>query len=84
MAAVSGRRLGEQVSLNPYDTGRVVMEGDYVVTAKGTSAYLVLRARRVRSRYPNRWALRCVRIDPDDVPGDARVHPLHWYPRRRR
>lgn len=78
------KRLGQEVQLAPYDTSRVVMEGDYVVTARGTSAYLVVRARRVRGRYPDRWTLRCVRIDPAAVPGDARVHPLHWYPRGRR
>lgn len=81
---MSTKRLGEEVNLVPYDTQRVVMAGDYVVTARGTSAYLVVRARRVRSRHPDRWALRCVRIDPAEVPGDARVHPLHWYPRHRR
>lgn len=78
------RQLGSECSLTPYDTPRVVEAGDYVVTAKGTSAYLVVKARRMRSRVPDRWALRCIRIHPDDVPGDARVHPLQWYRRDRR
>lgn len=78
------RQLGTECNLTPYDTERVVEAGDYVVTAAGTSAYLVLRARRMRSRHPHRWALRCLRVAPDAVPADARVHVLHWYPRPRR
>lgn len=78
------RQLGTECRLAPYDTPDEVEPGDYVVTAAGTSAYLVLDARRVRSRHPDRWALRCLRIDPAEVPDDAVRHALHWYPRQRR
>lgn len=73
--------IGTECRITPYDTAATVEPGDFVVTAAGTSAYLVLTARKMRSRHPDRWALRCLRWDPAEVPADATIHPLHWYPR---
>lgn len=81
---MSPRPLGTLCDLSPYDApDRDVRPGDCVRTRAG-SAYLVLRARRVRSKVPGRWALTCLRIGVDEIPADAVVHPLEWYPRGRR
>lgn len=67
-----------------YDDPRQPPEpGDFVVSSGG-SAYLVLAARRMRSKYPARWWIRVARVDPAEVPDDAVVHRLFWYPRNRR
>lgn len=64
-----------------YDHPGVVAPGD-VVRSEAGACWLVLGARRVQGRYPDRWSLDCVRLDPAEVPADAVVHPLYWYPRR--
>ena len=46
--------------------------------------WLVLTARRVRSKHPTRFALEVVSIDPRTSLGGRRVHSLVWYPRGRR
>lgn len=81
---MADRTLGTVCRLSPYDTPATVEPGDYVLTAAGTSAYLVTAARRMASRHPDRWALTCLRVAPETIPADATVHPLHWYPRVRR
>ena len=56
--------------------------GDYLKTPAG-SAYLIERVRINRNR-PYRQHLECVRWPAAEIPADARVFPLHWYPRNRR
>lgn len=65
-----------------YDGARELRIGDYLKTPAG-SAYLVQKIRQNRNR-PYRRHLECVRWPAAEIPGDARVHPLHWYPRTRK
>lgn len=65
-----------------YDGGFAIAVGDYLRTPGG-SAYLVQAVRQNRNR-PYRRHLQCLRWPVDDIPSDAIVHPLHWYPRRKR
>jgi hypothetical protein len=53
--------------------------GDYLKTPGG-SAYLV-QALRVNRKRPYRRHLDCLRWPIDEIPVDARVHPLFWYKR---
>lgn len=62
-----------------YYHARRVAVGDVLVTPGG-SAYLVTEARQ--GRRPGRWNLRCLRWPVDEVPDDAQVLPLYWFPRR--
>jgi hypothetical protein len=64
-----------------YD-GRVVEPGEFLRTPAG-SVYLIEQVRPSPSR-PQRRYLDCLRWPPDKVPEDATVHPLHWYPRKKR
>lgn len=57
-------------------------DGCFIVT-NGGAAYLVVRAHRMRSRYPNRYRLECIRHNPDTVPVDALVIGIQWYARAR-
>lgn len=56
--------------------------GDYLRTPGG-SGYLVqqIRPHRVRTYRRN---LRCLRWPVDEIPADAVVHELHWYPRTKK
>lgn len=56
--------------------------GEYLRTPSG-SAYLVTEIRQSRTRATRR-NLRCLRWPLGEIPADATVHELHWYPRRRR
>lgn len=56
--------------------------GDYLRTPGG-SGYLVTQLRQNRAR-PMRRNLRCLRWPVADIPADATVHELHWYPRGRK
>lgn len=56
--------------------------GDYLRTPAG-SGYLVTEVRQ-NSRRANRRHLRCVRWPVADIPDDATVFELHWYPRKGR
>lgn len=53
--------------------------GDFLRTSGG-SAYCVVELMASRSR-PHRRNLRCLRWPPDEIPADAKVFELHWYPR---
>lgn len=81
------KRLGTFCELF-YDTDAEVRDGDVVrTTAREPSHYRVVCARRVSERtkhYPYRWNLECVRIGPEDVLEEDRVHPLCWYQRKKR
>lgn len=53
-----------------------------VWTTTGGSYYLLRTVRRVRSQlHPNRWRVRCIRLDPADVAAEDVTVQLHWYPR---
>lgn len=76
---MSARRL-------PYTECRLYVDGipqlqvgDYLRTPAG-SAYQVTGMTQHRTR-PSRRNLRCLRWPADEIPADATVHSLHWYPR---
>lgn len=79
--------IGTVCNIGGYDTDREVHEGDVIRTAaKEPSHYRVLSARPVAHKTPRSlqtYHLECVRIGPDDVEEDDRIHPLYWYPRKR-
>lgn len=66
-------------------------EDDYLVswserTETWGSAYLIRAVRQVRSEvHPHRYSLRCLKLGTvGEVPDDAAVYPIVWYPRNRR
>jgi hypothetical protein len=65
-----------------YDGAARVAIGDYLRTPAG-SAYLVQKVRVNRNR-AYRKHLDCVRWPLAEIPDDATVHPLHWYPRTKK
>jgi hypothetical protein len=65
-----------------YDGRATVEVGDYLRTPAG-SAYLVQSVRVNRNR-SYRKHLECVRWPVNEIPADATVHPLHWYPRKKK
>lgn len=52
--------------------------GDVLATLIRARLWLILVARRVHSRHPNRWALGVERVEHAD---GARLLPLVWNPR---
>ena len=72
------------------DTGVVIRLGDLLVSTRTT--YVVLDARKMKSKYPNRWALGVAPIGeveggkyPVCTPAPGRQsHQLRWYPRKRK
>lgn len=65
-----------------YDGFESLAVGDYLKTPGG-SAYLIQSVRINRNR-AYRQHLDCVRWPAAEIPRGATVHPLHWYPRRRK
>ncbi len=76
-------RYGTETAFT-YDDPIVPPEAGDFLRSVGGSVYLILGARRMASKHPNRWWLRLARIDPAEVPHDAMVHLLVWYPRNRK
>jgi hypothetical protein len=66
-----------------YDGARDLKTGDYLRTPAG-SAYLVQAIRHTNRNRPARKNLDCLRWPVAEIPADARVHPLYWYPRKAR
>jgi len=71
----------------PYSQARLWIDGvptlqigEYLRTPAG-SAYFVTHVTPHRTR-PDRRNLRVLRWPADEIPVDAVVHSLHWYPRR--
>lgn len=56
--------------------------GDYLRTPAG-SGYLVQLVRQNKRR-PYRRHLRCLRWPVAEIPADAKVYDLHWYPRSKK
>ncbi|WP_293763644.1 hypothetical protein [Stenotrophomonas sp.] len=56
--------------------------GDYLCTPGG-SAYCVTEIRQSKAR-PYRRNLRVLRWPTTEIPADATVHMLYWYPRRKK
>ncbi|MEP7314260.1 MAG: hypothetical protein ABI859_16875 [Pseudomonadota bacterium] len=65
-----------------YDSLVRIEEGDYLKTRAG-SAYRILRVRESKA-HMCRNNLDCERWPADEIPPDAMVHDLVWYPRKRR
>ena len=63
-----------------YDSVVILSSGDYLLTPAG-SAYLVERVRLSRNC---RQYLECVRWPAAEIPPEAHVYPLHWYPRNKK
>jgi hypothetical protein len=55
-------------------------EVGHYIRSTGGSCYLIIEARLVRG-HERRYRLTCVRTDPAQMPADATVHALRWYPR---
>ena len=69
--------------INPYDwsgEGPPPGEGDYLIS-NGGSVYEIVDVRPT-SR-PRRLVMICLKIAPGDLPPDAKVAQLKWYPRHR-
>lgn len=64
-----------------YD-GQVVEIGHYLRTPAG-SAYRIQNIRQDRRRVYRRH-LTCLRWPVDEIPAEATVHPLYWYPRKKK
>lgn len=65
-----------------YDGLQPIEEGEFLRTPAG-SAYRIQRVTQHRTR-PYRKNLVCLRVPVDDIPADAKVHPLHWYKRQKK
>lgn len=65
-----------------YDGLQPLAPGDFLQTPAG-SAYRIDTIRPSRTR-AYRKHLGCTRWPVAEIPSDATVHPLYWYPRRRR
>lgn len=65
-----------------YDSPRRVEPGQFILS-NGGSVYLVRRVRHSPTIRFRKY-LDVLRFDPTQVPTDAVVHVLVWYPRRRR
>jgi hypothetical protein len=79
--------LGTTCSIH-YDSplAKPVETFDVIRTRAGT-CYRVLEVRiQERGKHASgaRKHLKCLRIAPEDVEADDKVHPLHWYSRNRR
>ena len=59
-------------------SGDEIEAGDVLRTATG-KCHRVVSARKMKSRYPNRWSLVTIKIDHAET-GDT-IHALRWYPR---
>jgi len=77
-----GAPVGVHVRIN-YDAalGVVIEPGEALVTATGRT-YLILGAKKVGGRNPNRWRLRC-EVTDGPPPRGVFVHTLRWYSRER-
>lgn len=65
-----------------YDGARDLDLGHFLKTPAG-SAYLVQEIRQDRKR-AYRKHLKCLRWPAAEIPEDATVHPLYWYPRKKK
>jgi hypothetical protein len=65
-----------------YDGAVDLQPGHYLVTPGG-SGYLVQTTRRNRNK-PYRQHLGCLRWPVGEIPKGAKVHPLHWYARKKK
>jgi hypothetical protein len=77
-------RIGEPYTLCRlfYDGMRALRPGHYLKTPAG-SAYKVQSVRLNRNR-AYRQHVECLRWPAAEIPKDSIVHPLHWYPRKRK
>lgn len=65
-----------------YDGFQKLTPGDYLKTPAG-SAYLIQEVRINRNR-AYRQQLKCLRWPVVEIPKRAKVHPLHWYARKKK
>lgn len=65
-----------------YDGFESLMPGQYLKTPAG-SAYRV-ESVRINSNRAYRQHIECLRWPAEEIPADARVHPLYWYPRKKK
>jgi hypothetical protein len=65
-----------------YDGAHNLKVGHFLKTPAG-SAYLV-QAIRQNKRREYRKHLDCLRWPIEEIPKRARVHPLYWYPRKKK
>lgn len=65
-----------------YDGHQAIDVGHYLKTPAG-SGYRIQAVRQDGKREYRRH-LTCLRWPPEEIPGDATVHALHWYKREKR
>lgn len=65
-----------------YDGAQELEPGHYLRTPAG-SVYRIHSLRQDRKREYRRHLI-CLRWPPGEIEPDAKVHPLHWYPRERK
>jgi hypothetical protein len=65
-----------------YDGAQPIEIGHFLKTPAG-SAYRIQNMRQDRRREYRRH-LTCLRWPVTEIPADATVHPLHWYPRKKK
>lgn len=63
--------------------GKDRVKDGHFIRSNGGSCYLITAVRPHKTR-PRRLNLSCLRWPPDELPPDAVVHPMTWYPRKRR
>jgi hypothetical protein len=76
--------VGAEVGLT-YDTDGTLQAGHFLRTTTGR-AYIVTSAREVGTApwpWSRPWKVRAVVIRRSEVPADAVIHPVRWYPRGR-
>ncbi len=79
-----GTRSGEPYTVCKlfYDGAHPLQPGEFLRTPAG-SAYKVTATRLNRNR-PYRQMLTCLRWPLEEIPKRAKVHPLHWYARKKK
>lgn len=65
-----------------YDGVAAIDVGHFLKTPAG-SAYYITHMHQNRNR-PFRRHLKCLRWPVNEIPEDAAVHPLYWYPRKKK
>lgn len=66
-----------------YYDGTAAIEIGHYLRTPGGSGYRIQNIRQDRKRACRRH-LTCLRWPVDEIPADAVVHPLHWYPRTKK
>lgn len=64
--------------------GAELEAGMYLQTPTNGRTWRITSARKMRSKYPNRWAIEMERVDPEEVEPHEFVLPFFWYRREKK